>query len=525
MKISHKKLPIDISTFETIITGDYLYVDKTEYIYQLVTTGRYYFLSRPRRFGKSLLVSTLKELFNNKKELFEDLWIAKSDYKWEKYPIIQLDFSIIPHLSAHEFRNNLNHYLITIAQDFHLTLPANSDTPEATLYNLARLTHEQMGKLVILIDEYDKPILDHLDKTPTGTCEYREVLKSFYTVIKGIDAYVHFVLLTGVSKFTKTSIFSGLNNLNDISMKPEAAALLGYTEAELKTYFSDYIADVARARKTSKTTIINEMQVWYNGYRFSRQKLKVYNPFSVLYYLKDKELGNYWFETGTPAFLIELLKQQYEYLDNIEDIEWSSEGLGSFDIDELNLVTVLFQTGYLTIHDYNPHTRKYLLDYPNMETRESFKKYIISALVNASSYAVEKATSQLATALNHNDIPNFCSALQSLFAHIPYNLHIDQERYYHSLFQFLGSLLGLEIQSEVLTDKGRIDLVITTHKYLYIFEFKFAKTGTEALEQIETTRYYERFLLKRKKIILVGISFKRAGEKLTLDYAYKPYNS
>jgi len=520
MKQPLKKLPIDVSTFETIINEGYIYVDKTEYIYNLVTQGRYYFLSRPRRFGKSLLVSTLKSLFLNNKELFKGLWIESSTYQWEKYPVIHLDLSTIPHLSVTEFRTNLNQRLITLGKELRVAF-VPGDTPEVTLFNIAQQIHENAGKLVILIDEYDKPILDSLDRR-TNTRDYRDVLKSFFTVIKGIDAYVHFVLLTGVSKFTKTSIFSGLNNLNDISMKPEAAALLGYTEPELKKYFSEYIQQVAHIKKTSKTAIINEMQIWYNGYRFSRQKIKMYNPFSVLYYLKDKELGNYWFETGTPSFLVELLKQQYEFLENIEDIEWSSEGLGSFDVDELNLITILFQTGYLTIYDYNPHTRKYLLDYPNAETRESFKKYLIAAFVNSTSYAVEKAVSQLATALKNNDIPLFFTVLQSLFAHIPYHLHIEQERYYHSLFQFLGSLLGLEIQSEVITDKGRIDLVITTKKHVYIFELKFKVSAEQALEQIETTKYFERYMVGRKKIILIGASFNRAGEKLTIDYAFKP---
>ncbi len=514
-----KKLPIDVSTFETMRMNDYLYVDKTEIIYNLINAGRYYFLSRPRRFGKSLLISTLKEIFSNKRALFSDLWIDSSDYNWQEYPVIHLDFGRIAHLDSLELRMSINKKLLEIAREYTIEIE-DSDVPEWTLDRLV-VELSKKNKVVVLIDEYDKPILDHL-KNIEEAQKQRDVLRSFYGVLKGLDAYLHFILLTGVSKFSKTSIFSGLNNLNDISMKPEAATLLGYTEDELKHYFSGYIEAAAKEHETSKQVIVQEMRHWYNGYRFSRVKSLVYNPFSVLYYLKDKEFSNYWFESGTPSFLVELLKKEYESLDNIQEIEWSSETLGSFDIDYIHLIIVLFQTGYLTIADYDKHTRKYMLDYPNQETRDSFQKYIFAALVNSTSFAVEHSTSQLRMALRNNNIQQFCTILQSLFAHIPYNLHIAQERYYHSLFQLLGNLLGMDIQSEVVTNRGRIDLVITTKTHVYIFELKFKKSAQEAMNQIESQKYYERYLAQKKKeVVLVGLSCNHEDSKLTVTCTSK----
>ena len=516
-----KKIPIFISDFAQMIQEDYLYVDKTQHLYQLVKEKGYYFLSRPRRFGKSLLVSTLKQLFLGNKYLFEKLWIDSSDYQWQEYPVIHLDFSIIDHESADALRSNLAWKLKQIAQDYGINI-SEAPSLSAMLEMLVVELSKKKNKVIILIDEYDKPILDHLTVIENAKMQ-RDVLRSFYAVIKGLDAYLYFVLLTGVSKFSKTSIFSGLNNLNDISMKPEAAALLGYTEDELKKYFAGYIDIIAQERETSKQVIMQEMKVWYDGYRFSRQKTLVYNPFSVLYYLKDKELSNYWFESGTPSFLIELLKKEYDVLDDIDQIEWSSETLGTFDIDYIHLVIVLFQTGYLTIADYDKYTRKYILNYPNQETRDSFQKYVLAALVNSNFQSIERGISQLRNALKNNDVHQFCIILQSIFAHIPYHLHIAQERYYHSLFQLMGNLIGMDMQSEIATDKGRIDLVITTKTHIYIFELKFKKDADTALAQIQTQKYYERYVLQKKKeIVLVGLSFNHDNNKLSVECVSQP---
>jgi Predicted AAA-ATPase/PD-(D/E)XK nuclease superfamily len=515
-----KNLPRDVSDFNTMISGNYAYVDKTQLIYNLYATGgRYYFLSRPRRFGKSLLISTLKELFSGNKQLFSGLWIESSNYDWQEYPVIHLDFSTIDHETAVEFKLNLIWTLKNIAQSYGIDI---SDAPSlgSKLSFLVRQL-AQCKKVVILIDEYDKPILDHLGNIVRAQAQ-QAVLKSFYDTIKGLSEHLHAVFITGVSKFSKTSIFSGINNLIDITMEPEAAALVGYTKHEIELYFNEYVSDVASDKNMSTDQVMQEMKLWYDGYQFSeRTQEKIYNPYSVLYYLKTKKRANYWFSSGTPSFFINLIKNQYLSLEDIKDIELSADSLGTFDIANIPLIPLLFQTGYLTITDYDPVTEKYQLNYPNAEVSESFQKYLVVALTNNNLSTVERSVSLLVQALNANDIDTFCMALQSLFAHIPSNLYIEQERYFHSLFQFLGNLLGLEIQSEVVTDKGRIDLVIATHKYIYIFELKFNTSSDVALQQIEDRRYYERYVLSKKHIVLIGLAFNYKKKKLSLEWQKK----
>ncbi len=516
-----KYLPRDVSTFATMIKEDYVYVDKTKYIYDLYSQkDRYHFLSRPRRFGKSLLISTLKELFSGNEELFQGLWIAKSDYQWRNYPIIDLDFSVIAHRSAEMLEISLRNHLSKIAIHYDVTID-NTLTLEDQLGTLIEKLG-QINKVVLLIDEYDQPLISHLDNLDIAYAN-RQILQGFYKGIKGHDAYMQAIFITGVSKFSKTSIFSGINNLNDISMTSLSSQLLGYTKQEIETNFSPFIESFARQKKRTPKAIMEEMEEWYDGYRFSEDDIeKIYNPFSVTNYLKDQKRKNYWFESGTPTFLVTLMKKQFEAIEDIEDGgEISSTALGTFEIDNIPLIPLLFQTGYLTIKTYDPITDKFTLGYPNAEVSEAFRKYIVVALTRTNIVSVEKATSQLAHAINNNDVDKFCSTLQSLFAHIPYNLHIDQEKYYHSLFQFLGTLLGMEMQSEVVTDKGRIDLVLTTKTHIYIFELKLRQKPEDALKQIEERGYYERFLMQGKKIVLVGVAFNHVHERLSLDCTWK----
>jgi len=359
-----------------MINDGYQYVDKTEQIYSLITRGRYYFLSRPRRFGKSLLVSTLKELFLGNKELFKDLWIGKNtDYNWQEYPIIDLDFSRIPRTNFQELRDGINAELRYIAKSYSVEIE-QWNTPEQTLRYLI-LELAKKSKVVILIDEYDKPILDHIKNIDEAHAQ-REVLRSFYTVIKGMDQYIHFVLLTGVTKIGQTSVFSGLNNLNDITMKPEAATLLGYTQQELENNFGEYLERFAQKKQTTVQGILDQMRTWYNGYCFTKNGAKVYNPFSVTYCLHDKDFANYWIKSGTPKFLIDLISKTPEELENIEKKELSTSSLEVFNIEKIHLISVIFQAGYYTIQSYNPETNKYLIGYPNREVQEAFTLRLLS---------------------------------------------------------------------------------------------------------------------------------------------------
>jgi hypothetical protein len=511
-----KYLPTDVSTFSTMITGNYVYVDKTEHIYNLVKPGasRYYFLSRPRRFGKTLLISTLAELFSGNKELFKDLWIAQSDFEWSKHPIIHLDFSVIGHRTVAHLEESLNFHLSRIGKEYDIRL--KSKLPEDNLYTLI-MELSKINSVVLLVDEYDKPILDHLDNRKQATAQ-RNFLKSFYDVLKGMDAHMRAIFITGVSKFSKTSIFSGINNLNDISTKSISAQLLGYTKEEIVKYFEPYLTNFAQCKNIPRDTLIDKLQNWYNGYRFSECPDKVYNPFSVLYCLNDQLFRNYWFESGTPSFLISLLKTQFSSLENIENLEISSSSLGSFDLENIPLIPLLFQTGYLTFSDYDSETDKFKLGFPNHEVEDSFKKYLVATLASTSPVVVDTALSQLIRAITSNNIPDFCSTLKNLYAHVPYSLHGNKESYYHALFQFLLSLLSLEAQSEILTDVGRIDLVLTTKTHIYIFELKVGISAEVALQQIKDRKYYERYLDKGKEIMLVGLSFNPTPKKNDLTY-------
>ena len=515
-----KYLPQDVSEFERMIVGNYIYIDKTELIYNLYATGgRYFFLSRPRRFGKSLLISTMKELFSGNKKLFENLWISRSGlWDWQEYPIVEFDFSRIARRTPEDLEASLTWTVVSIAQAYNLDI-TDAPTLQDKLVSLVQKLSEH-NKVVILIDEYDKPVLDVISDLEIARAN-QSLLKDFYDTLKGLGRYIHTVFITGVTKFSRTSLFSGLNNLIDITMAPEAAALLGYTKEEIEHYLSEYVAQVAQVKMTSVQAVMQEMEKWYNGYRFSRQETKVYNPFSVLYYLQNKELENYWFASGTPSFLISLLKQQYLRLEDVQDIELSADTLSTFNIEYVPLIPLLFQTGYLTIVDYDAQRRKYKLNYPNLEVYESFTKYIVAALTDNDPASVGSLLSDMVQALNTHTIDLFCELLQSLLAHIPYNLYIKQERYFHSLFQFLGTLLSFEIQSEIVTDRGRIDLVITTQKYIYIFEFKFNTSPDVALRQIEENKYYERYLAARQHIVLIGLAFNYVQDKLTLEWHKK----
>ncbi len=385
---SVKYLPTDVSDFHTMVQGNYLYVDKTHFIYKLFSKGkRYYFLSRPRRFGKTLLISTLKEFFSGNKELFKGLWLYTSNHDWAEHPVIHLDFSTIAHRTPEHLEASLRYTLETIAQNYTITLEAT--ILEDMFTSLIRKLSER-NKVAILIDEYDYPLLSHLHDIEVAK-KMREILKSFYGVLKGLDPHLRAIFITGVSKFSKTSIFSGLNNLDDLTLDPIAASLLGYTQEELETYFSNNIAEIAEVHSTTSENIREIMKIWYHGYRFSSHEAKVYNPYSILYYLDKKELKNYWFESGTPFFLIQFLKKHYTSLEGLEYAEFTTTGLGTVDLEDIPPITLLFQTGYLTIINYDSVTSKYKLGYPNKEVHESFQKVPLSCFIKYKRYYRRKS--------------------------------------------------------------------------------------------------------------------------------------
>ena len=373
-------LPLDVNTFSTLRNNDFVYIDKTHHIYKLFEErGSYFFLARPRRFGKSLLLSTLKELFEGNKQLFEGLWISNADYEWKYHPIIELDFSIIPSATKEELINSLNWRLDEIARRFNIDTSFSPYPPTKLVTIVEKLaSHYGPNSVVILVDEYDKPILNNISSQSAAEI-MSATLKQFYEAFKGIDRHIRAVFITGVTKFAKTSIFSGINNLNDLSLREEAASLLGYTQEEIITYFSQHLQDLATKENISYEEALNLIKDWYNGYRFSEKELYVYNPFSLLYCFKYLKCINHWFESGTPSFLISLIRSQYFSWEKLDQYTINREALGTFEASDIPLVPILYQTGYLTIADYDTSNDSFTLDYPNREVRGSFNSLPITS--------------------------------------------------------------------------------------------------------------------------------------------------
>ncbi len=495
-----KNLPIGIQTFSDIIENDYLYVDKTKKIFDLVKNPKgVYFLSRPRRFGKSLLISTLNEIFKGNKELFKGLWIYKADYAWGKYPVVQIDFSKSKARNEDELINYILYQLDKIAQVYGITL-------EQTQYDIKfdELLTKLSGinKVVVLIDEYDKPIIDNIEN-PKLAVELREILKGFYTIIKACDEHIRFVLLTGVSKFSKAGVFSGLNNLEDISMDAQYSSLLGITMEEMETCFKDHIDFFVKRKKISNAELMKKIIYWYNGFCFSKSCRKVFNPFSALLLFKKLDFSNYWFESATPGFLIKLIKGKKIDIEKMQKLEVREENLSTYEIEDLSLIPLLFQTGYLTIKGYDEDFMTYRLGYPNFEVENSFQY----ALLRSYSYTETNGSLVgLIRALRNDDFELFFDTLRIFFADIPYDLQLNKEKYYQTIFYLIFSLIGLKVEAEVKTNKGRIDAVIID-KDVYIFEFKFNGDKDQALNQIKDKKYFEKYQGMDKKIYLFGVEF------------------
>ncbi|MCD4738665.1 MAG: AAA family ATPase, partial [Anaerolineae bacterium] len=429
-----KPLPVGISTFRDIIEGQFLYVDKTREIYELVRYPKgVYFLSRPRRFGKSLLISTLKEIFEGRRELFAGLWIYESAYRWEEYPVIRIDFSQLKVATAAELEQGLMEYLDRIAQQHHVELRGSAYYLRFS--DLIRQLAEK-GKVVVLIDEYDKPLVDNLQNVEEAR-RIREVLRGFYTILKGLDEYLRFVLLTGVSKFSKVGVFSGLNNLDDITMSPLFATLLGITEAELRSYFADYLQSLSAERKLSSEELLQQVRHWYDGFCFAADCQPVYNPFSLLKFFKHRRFANYWFETGTPTFLVNLIREQEYDIQLMEELVVDELAFSSYEIGNLSVIPLLFQTGYLTIQSYEPAARLYKLYYPNYEVENAFSRYLLSSFVTVESGLTGGYLWRLAEALHARDFDTFFEVLRIFLADIPYDIQLPRERYYQTIFYLL----------------------------------------------------------------------------------------
>ena len=499
-----KPLPVGIQTFRDIIDGGFLYIDKTRSIYELIRYPKgVYFLSRPRRFGKSLLISTLDEIFSGDRERFHGLWIYDSSYQWQTHPLIRLDFSLYTISSAEHLEKIIDSFLEDLALQYNLAL--RGFDYQTRFRNLIAQLSEDL-QVVILVDEYDKPLIDNLTNVDEAK-RIRDVLKAFYAIIKSQDQHIRFVFLTGVSKFSRVGIFSGLNNLSDISLRPQFATLLGLTESEISAYLQEYIDTFAEQQKITPEEMRQQIRHWYNGFCFAAESESVYNPFSTFRLFEEQRFANHWFETGTPTFLINLIHQRNYDVRQLDHLELHEMSFSTYELDELQLLPLLFQTGYLTIKSYDPERRLYRLSYPNYEVETAFLERLLNAFGRYPSGFSEGHLWRLVDALQAGDLKAFFDILKILFANIPYDIQLPYEKYYQTIFYLIFALMGLRIDAEKRTQRGRIDTVIEFDDRVYLFEFKLNDSAAAALAQIHHKAYADGYKHQAKTLYLVGVGF------------------
>ncbi len=509
-----KKLPIGIQTFTEIIEEGYYYVDKTEFVYKLFNNKKYYFLSRPRRFGKSLFLSTLKSAFKAQKEYFKSLYL-ENNWDWsKKYPVLYVSFGGVTE-GKEELKIMLQELINGWKREYKIEKTENKSIRGQFIEIIQILNEKYNEKVVILIDEYDKPILDMINK-PNLAVEVRDELKNFYSVIKDSDEYLKFVFLTGVTKFSKVSLFSGLNNLEDITLHKDYGDICGYTQHDLETVFAERLENID----------LEKLKKWYNGYNFLGNS--VYNPFDILLFFSNHNTyKTYWFQTATPTFLIKLMQKNKYFIPQLENLKVSEEIIGSFDVDKINLETLLFQTGYLTIDKVIEifGDISYLLKYPNQEVKNSLNKYIFAYLSDINNIA--PLQEKFYNVIKDNKVAEFKDAIFSLFASIPSDNYrkndiANYEGYYASVIYAYFAGMGVDFAVEDSTNKGYIDMTLFFEDRAYIIEFKVStnkpKTNT-ALAQIKQKKYYEKYIHKYNKVYNIGIVFgKRKRNIVRFNY-------
>ena len=506
------KYPIGVQSFEKLREEGFVYVDKTALIYKLVNEGTAYFLSRPRRFGKSLLLSTLQAYFEGKRELFKGLAIEELEKDWRQYPVLHLDLNAKPFTKVQDLHDLLNDQLTIYEQQYNSI--ATDTTSEGRFRQLIRTVKQQTGRgVVVLIDEYDKPILQSIGNEALQD-EFRNALKAFYGVLKSADADLRFTLLTGVTKFGKVSVFSDLNNLEDLSMNAHYSDICGISETELHSYFDCPIVSLGEQNRQTKEDVYEELRKRYDGYHFAPHTLGIYNPFSVLLTLKNKNYGNYWFATGTPTYLVELLKKNNFRLDDLSHLEVTQDDLDSIHRADINPIPVLFQSGYLTIKDYNEEFGLYTLDYPNEEVRQGFVKFLLPHYVYCQQSQQATLVSKFVTSLRNGDAHHFMQLMQSLMADTPYELIRELENHYQNVIYIITKLMGFYVQAEYRTSRGRIDLLIGTDQYIYIIELKFDGSAEEALAQINNKDYALPFATNNRRLVKIGANIGRESRNI-----------
>ena len=523
-RTTQQDLPIGLQSFESLRRANFLYVDKTEFIEKLLH-GKYYFLSRPRRFGKSLFLSTLKAYFLGQKELFEGLYIGKHEEElaaeqarqpWIKYPVLHLDLNAKNYVSRKSLLEILDFHLSDWEEKYSIT--KKEETPEdrfkILLQTIYETTHQQV---VILIDEYDKPLLETIEPKDAELNEaYRKILKSFYGVIKNCDQYIRLAFLTGVTKFGKISIFSDLNNLRDISLENDFSAICGITEDELHKNFLPEVDLLCEKKNLEREALFKRLKKQYDGYRFSENGVQIYNPFSLLNAFAKKDLGDYWFYSGTPTFLIKYLQSEHFFIPDLDNdnVLIGKSMMENMRADPSQLVSIFYQSGYLTIKDYDEHDGIYRLGFPNNEVRYAFLEVLLPSYLDWGMRPITVEISAFNKEIDAGKVDDFMTRVKSIIAAIPYstvprkNIKLREE-YYQGIVAVIFQMLGRLIQTEVHCATGRVDAILHTANIIYIFEFKLWSAGSaeDAIEQIKTQGYADKFLSSRKQIVLVGASF------------------
>ena len=501
-----KRLPVGIQTFDKLIQGGYLYIDKTAYIHKMVSESNYIFLSRPRRFGKSLLVSTLQSYFEGKKELFKGLAIEQLEKEWAQHPVLRFSLASGKHME----KEQLERYLLDILSDNEERFGLHSDKVDTNirLKDLIKNVYDKTGKqVVVLIDEYDAPLLDVVHENEQLPI-LRQVMRNFYSPLKDCDPYLRFVFLTGITKFSQLSIFSELNNLKNISMLPEFAAICGITVEEMQTQMADYIDVFAKTEETGHEEMVEKLKKQYDGYHFTWPSPDIFNPFSLLNAMQDRRLDSYWFASGTPTYLIEMLRKFDVLPSEIKNIEAEAFDFDAPTENMQSITPLLYQSGYITIKDYNKNFNYYTLSIPNKEVRIGLLRSLVPSYVQTSTLVVNNTARKMAQLIVNDDVDSALSLLQKFLQTVPYCDNASSEGHYQQVMFIVFSLLSNYIADvEVRTPSGRVDMVMRTDKALYLFELKMNKSAAAAMKQIDLKDYPARFAMCGLPIVKVGINF------------------
>ena len=504
------KYPIGIQTFSNIREEQYLYVDKTQYVYELANTKKYVFLSRPRRFGKSLLISTFHAYFNGRKELFKGLAIDQLEKEWKQYPVLHFSLSMAKRGTVEDLDNVIATQLTWAEKDNGLTANNGDITTRMgdLVKNLYAKTHE---KVVILIDEYDAPLLTVLhDKERLEAI--RTELQSFYSPLKDLDPYLRFVFITGISKFSQLSIFSQLNNLFNISMLPKYAALCGITQQELEDNFQEGISELAQSQNISKDDVLQKLKRQYDGYHFAAKSPGVYNPFSLLYAMDTEQIGNYWFATGTPTFLVNMIRKFHTDITAIDNSKAEAEEFDTPTEDMHSILPLFYQSGYITIKDYDPRSQRYTLGYPNEEVKVGMMRCLLPYYVAPDTNKTRNACWDISEGLLDDDIDRALTAAQTFFASIPYQSDTlkdapTSEGHFTAMLYVMFSFLNRYVYTQVRTAKGRMDILLKTDTAIYVMELKINGSVDDALQQINDKGYTIPYEADGRKVVKVGINF------------------